>query len=206
MSNSEEPTPEDIAGLFRKFGGDAHGYKEFAQPDTEAEPPRAWALLSGEKISHPPVPAAVPVQAPVQAPVAAQPPAPVPVAAPVLPPAPAPAPTPSPAPTPFLTPVAAPVFTAPAPAQPVRIEPVLRAPVLPPVFAPAPAPAPAPVLPPLRAPLLPTLGTAPAPASAPVLAAAPAATTPLEQLFERLVTPQPPAPPPGPMSRWRRPT
>jgi hypothetical protein len=81
MSNSDEPTPEDIAGLFRKFGGDAHGYKEFAPPDNEAEPPRAWPLLSGAKISHAPVPAAAPVQAaPAPAP---SPPAPVPVPPPV---------------------------------------------------------------------------------------------------------------------------
>lgn len=171
MSNADEPTPEDIAGLFRKFGGDAHGYREFAPPEAEGEAPRAWALLSGEKISHPPVQAALPA-APVPAP------APAPVApAPVAPPAWAPAP--------LLAPVAAPapLFAAP----PARIEPVLA-----PLHAPQPLSAP-----PAR--------TAAAPSAA--LAAAPgAANTPLQQLFERLVSPQPPAAPPGPMSRWRRPT
>jgi hypothetical protein len=151
--SQDEPTPEDIAGLFRKFGGDAHGYKEFAPPETEAEAPKVWPLLTGEKIVRPveaarvqpPAPAAVPV---APAPVAAVPPAP-------------------------------------------RIEPVLRPPA--PVAAPVPAPQP-PALAPLFA----------QPAAAPV--AAGSAATPLAQLFARLAAPQPPAAPPGPMSRWRRPT
>lgn len=138
----DEPTPEDIAGLFRKFGGDAHGYKEFAPPEAEAEAPRVWALLTGEKIVRP-----------VEA-------------APVQPPAPAPMPAPSVAPAPVLL---APVAAAPLP----RIEPVFRP---------------------------------PAPVAAPVPAPHAAATTPLAQLFARLAAPQPSAAPPGPMSRWRRPT
>lgn len=185
MSNSDEPTPEDIAGLFRKFGGDAHGYREFAPPETEGEAPRAWALLSGEKISHPPVQAvaAAPALAPANAP------------APALAPANAPAPVPPPAwsPSPLPTPVAAPapLFAAPQ----ARIEPVLA-----PLHAPQSLSAP-----PARPAVAPAPPLAAVPAAA--MAGAPgAASTPLEQLFERLVSPQPPAAPPGPMSRWRRPT
>ncbi|WP_418116505.1 hypothetical protein [Variovorax sp. 350MFTsu5.1] len=94
--STEEPMPEDIAGLFGKFGGNGNGYKEFAPPDAEA--PRVWPLLSGEKIAHPPaVTAAAPVPAPALAP------APVPVGAAT------PLHAPSPAPL-----VAAPVAHAPA--------------------------------------------------------------------------------------------
>ncbi len=182
MSKADDPTPEDIAGLFRKFGGDAHGYKEFAPPDNEAEAPRAWPLITGEKISHAPVPVAAPLQAPA-APMRSAP-APAPAQAPYL--------APVAAPLLFDTPIAAPIAAPIAPpvaAPRARVEPVLRpatlppAPALSPVFSPARAPAP---LPPLE-----NTG---------------AAQTPLAQLFERLVSPQPPAPPPGPMSRWRRPT
>ncbi|MGJ7615183.1 MULTISPECIES: BcsR/BcsP family cellulose biosynthesis protein [unclassified Variovorax] len=174
MSNPDEPTPEDIAGLFRKFGGDAHGYREFSPPETEGEAPRAWALLSGEKISHPPVQAAA-------------------AAAPALAPASAPAPPLAWAPSPLPAPVAAPapLFAAPQ----ARIEPVLA-----PLHAPQPLGAP-----PARPAVAPAAALAAVPAAA--MAGAPgAASTPLEQLFERLVSPQPPAAPPGPMSRWRRPT
>jgi hypothetical protein len=176
--SADEHTPEDIAGLFGKFGGDAHGYREFAPPEAEAEVPRVWPLLSGEKIAHPPV---APVQAPPPAP------APAPVFAPAPPPAPVYAPAPAPAPAPFFSPAAAPQ---------ARIDPVLRA-AAPAAFAPAPvfAPPPAPVL----APAVP-LG---APASSDSAAVPP---TPLEQLFERLASPHKPAAAPGPMSRWRRPT
>jgi len=84
--SSEEHLPEDIAGLFGKFGGNGNGYKEFAAPDAEA--PRVWPLLSGEKIAHPPAQASVPVGgAPAPSPVPA--PAPAPVFAPVPSPAPA---------------------------------------------------------------------------------------------------------------------
>ena len=145
--SQDEPTPEDIAGLFRKFGGDAHDYKEFAPPEAEEEAPRAWPLLTGAKIERP---------------------------------------------------------AAPAPA-PFVVEPVLRP--LPPIPAPAPlaAPAPAP-----SAPLLARTPFAP-PRAQPPVAQQPAtgnetAPTPLSQLFARLAAPQPPAAPPGPMSRWRRPT
>ena len=84
--SSEEHLPEDIAGLFGKFGGNGNGYKEFAAPDAEA--PRVWPLLSGEKIAHLPAQASVPVGgAPAPSPVPA--PAPAPVFAPVPSPAPA---------------------------------------------------------------------------------------------------------------------
>jgi hypothetical protein len=179
--SADDHTPEDIAGLFGKFGGDAHGYKEFAPPEAEAEAPRVWPLLTGEKIAHPPV-----VAAPVLAP------APAPAPAPFF----APAPVPAPAPAPFFAPPPAPAlapapFLAPAAPQP-RAEPVLRTP--PPVLAP--------VVSPMFAPAAPAMPRAAAPAAEPTGAA----PTPLEQLFERLASPQAPAAAPGPMSRWRRPT
>lgn len=74
--NTEDSAPEDIAGLFRKFGGDSHGYREFAPPEAETETPRVWPLLSGQRIAHPPA-AAAPVSSSV---------APVPPAAPFAPP------------------------------------------------------------------------------------------------------------------------
>lgn len=110
--SADDPTPEDIAGLFRKFGGDAHGYKEFAPPEAEAEAPRKWPLLTGEKIAHPPETAA-------------------PLSAPARVPAPAPAPAAAPVP-----------FAMQAPAPQARVEPVLRAPAPVPPLAAAPAPAP----------------------------------------------------------------
>lgn len=106
--NTEDSAPEDIAGLFRKFGGDSHGYREFAPPEAETETPRVWPLLSGQRIAHPPA-AAAPVSSPV-APVA-----PVPAAAPVAPVA------------PFAPPVHAQPRPAAAAPQP-RVEPVLRTP------------------------------------------------------------------------------
>jgi hypothetical protein len=107
--SADDPTPEDIAGLFRKFGGDAHGYKEFAPPEAEAEAPRAWPLLTGEKIAHPPVPAApmpapAPAPAPAPLPFAMQPPAPQARVEPVLR-APAPVPPLAAAPAPAAGPM-----------------------------------------------------------------------------------------------------
>lgn len=108
----DDDTPEDIAGLFRKFGGDAHGYKEFAPPEAEGEAPKAWPLLSGEKIVRAPVAAPTPVARPAQ-PVAAVPPAKV---EPVLrPPAPLASALPPPAPAPVFAPAPAPAFVQPAP-------------------------------------------------------------------------------------------
>ncbi|WP_208512804.1 hypothetical protein [Variovorax paradoxus] len=46
MSN-DDPSAEDVAGLFRKFGGDSHVYKEFAPPEpTDGEGRAGWSLLS----------------------------------------------------------------------------------------------------------------------------------------------------------------
>ncbi|GEM_PF-774049 len=113
--SKDDPTPEDIAGLFRKFGGDAHDYKEFAPPETEEEAPRVWPLLTGEKIERPSAPAArtpaAPLMAPVQPlPVAA---APQPRVEPVLRPLPVPAPIAAPAPVPAPAPAPAPLFARP---------------------------------------------------------------------------------------------
>ena len=46
---------EDVAGLFRKFGGDVAGYKEFAPAETPAAAPVSggWALVNG---GHPAAP------------------------------------------------------------------------------------------------------------------------------------------------------
>jgi len=155
--SSEENMPEDIAGLFGKFGGNGNGYREFAAPD--AEEPRVWPLLSGERIAHPPA-AAVQVAAPT----------------------PAPASMPAPAPAPASVPVGAAAVQAPAAAPHVAPAPL-------PVFAPPPG-----------------AMFAPEPVTAPAAAGTASAATPLEQLFARLAAPQRPAAPPGPMSRWRRPT
>ena len=61
---------EDVAGLFRKFGGDATRYKEFAP----AESPRAqgaWPLVNGTRGTAEAAPAPAPVVPPVPAPAAA---------------------------------------------------------------------------------------------------------------------------------------
>ena len=42
-----DPQPEDVASLFKKFGGDAHAYREFAQPEPTTPAGASWALLSG---------------------------------------------------------------------------------------------------------------------------------------------------------------
>ncbi len=76
----DDRSAEDVAGLFRKFGGDAHNYREFSAPEADAQAAGNWPLLSGGPIDRPPVappaPAAVPAIAPV---------APVATAAPVAP-------------------------------------------------------------------------------------------------------------------------
>ena len=126
--SQDEPTPEDIAGLFRKFGGDAHDYKEFAPPEAEEEAPRAWPLLTGAKIERPAAPAPAPfVAAPVQAvpppPFAA---APQPRVEPVLrplPPIPAPAPLAAPAPAPSAPLLARTPFAPPRAQPPVAQQP-----------------------------------------------------------------------------------
>lgn len=118
--NPDDRSAEDVAGLFRKFGGDAHAYKEFEPPEAHAQAPSPWPLLSGGPIDR--TPAAAPAIAPI-------PPAPsVPTAA-------------------FAAPVA-------------------------PLFPAAAGPAP----------------------------------NELQTLFARLAQPARAPAPPGPMSRWRRPT
>lgn len=44
MSESDQQ-PEDVASLFKKFGGDAHGYREFADVDAPRPGAPAWALV-----------------------------------------------------------------------------------------------------------------------------------------------------------------
>ncbi|MDB5827700.1 MAG: hypothetical protein JWQ73_1920 [Variovorax sp.] len=43
---TESDQPEDIAGLFRKFGGDPMAYKEFAPRDEPGASSGAWPLVS----------------------------------------------------------------------------------------------------------------------------------------------------------------
>lgn len=65
--STDNPSAEDVAGLFRKFGGDSQNYKEFAPPEpTGADGRAAWPLLSGapiERAAEPPPAAPAPVQA-----------------------------------------------------------------------------------------------------------------------------------------------
>jgi hypothetical protein len=74
--STDNPSAEDVTGLFRKFGGDSQNYKEFAPPEpTGADGRAAWPLLSGapiERAAEPPpaAPAPVPVQAAPPPPVA----------------------------------------------------------------------------------------------------------------------------------------
>ena len=58
----DDRSAEDVAGLFRKFGGDSHVYKEFSPPE-EAQEATAWPLLSGAPVERAPA-AAPPVAAP----------------------------------------------------------------------------------------------------------------------------------------------
>ncbi|MDM0035418.1 hypothetical protein QTI33_25015 [Variovorax sp. J22P271] len=46
MSNDDREA-EDVAGLFRKFGGDAKGYKEFEPAPEVGQPQGAWTLVPG---------------------------------------------------------------------------------------------------------------------------------------------------------------
>ena len=111
----DEEKGEDIAGLFKKFGGDAKGYREFdhapAEPGGQES---SWRLLPGGRPANAPV---APVLAPVAQPTPLPPPpAPPPLVsprvqapAPVQPPAPAVAPAPATvhAPAPTAAPTAA---------------------------------------------------------------------------------------------------
>jgi len=91
MSHDDRES-EDVAGLFRKFGGNAKGYKEFEPAPEAGQGQAAWALIPGSTgaaaapaapVAAPAAPAAVP--APVAAAAAPRP----------LPPTPAPPPAPS---------------------------------------------------------------------------------------------------------------
>jgi len=81
--NPDDRSAEDVAGLFRKFGGDAHAYKEFDAADAQVQAANHWPLLSGGPIDR------TPVAAPAIAP--------IPPVAPLFPAAAAPQPVPAPA-------------------------------------------------------------------------------------------------------------
>lgn len=79
--NPNDRQQEDVAGLFRKFGGDATRYKEFAP----AESPRAqgaWPLVNGARGAADAAALPASVSAPAPAPAPAAPVAVVPAAAP----------------------------------------------------------------------------------------------------------------------------
>lgn len=104
---------EDVAGLFRKFGGDASGYKEFEPAAEVGKPFAGWALVpgSGNVIaeSAPSIAVASPAVAPSVAPAVA------PVALAATPPVAAPsAATPAVPAAVAMPPSPEPVATAPA--------------------------------------------------------------------------------------------
>jgi len=106
---------EDVAGLFRKFGGDASRYKEFAPIESAERTPGSWPLVNGgmrAADASPPEavpPAAASVAALVAAPrVDAPAPTPIPAAPPVAVPA-----APTHAVAPALPPTASALFTPP---------------------------------------------------------------------------------------------
>ena len=71
---------EDVAGLFRKFGGDAKSYKEFESVPELGQPRPAWTLIPGSPGAPPaavPAPGAADPELPTAAP-APMPPAPAP--------------------------------------------------------------------------------------------------------------------------------
>ena len=56
----DEREGEDVAGLFRRFGGDASGYQEFEPaPEAAAAPGTGWALLPGSGPGTAPDPVSV---------------------------------------------------------------------------------------------------------------------------------------------------
>lgn len=68
---TESDQPEDIAGLFRKFGGDPMAYKEFAPRDEPGGGAGAWALISPNAStvrSTAPSPSPLPVSVPAAPP------------------------------------------------------------------------------------------------------------------------------------------
>jgi hypothetical protein len=86
---------EDVAGLFRKFGGDVKGYREFEPAPAAGQPQAAWTLIPGSG-----TPTQASPQARVPAAVSSQPAAPAPAMS-------------TPRPT---EPAAPPIVAAPAPA------------------------------------------------------------------------------------------
>lgn len=71
----DERRGEDVAGLFRKFGGDAKGYREFAQEPQMNEQTPSWRLVAGTRqggaAAPQPAPSPSVPAAPALAPVAA---------------------------------------------------------------------------------------------------------------------------------------
>lgn len=59
---ADEPEAEDVKSLFRKFGGDASGYKEFEPLEDNSAAPAGWALMPGKGLA-----AALPPEAPAAA-------------------------------------------------------------------------------------------------------------------------------------------
>lgn len=176
---------EDIAGLFRKFGGDVKGYREFATEPQMHEPAPAWRLVSGARAgaaTTPPAPVAtVPAPAPIPIPSAPAVAAPVAAAAPLK--------------SLFVRPAPATAAASPAPA-------VALQPVVPAITAPAQTPKPSPLTGLAD-------GEMPLPSTHFIPAPAPAVRQ-LDILFARLDgEPPPPAPESsgsGLLSRWRRPS
>ena len=71
--SDEQRQEEDVAGLFRRFGGDARSYKEFAPIEGAERAAGSWPLVNGGTR-----PADAPEPSPVPAPTPAPAPAPVP--------------------------------------------------------------------------------------------------------------------------------
>lgn len=113
--SEEDREAEDVTGLFRKFGGDASGYREFEPMVDPTKPTAAWPLIPGSRA------AAAPAQprAPTSPLAAAPQPTPVPAAAipsPVPAARPASAPPPIAARVPTAIPVPLAAWATPPPA------------------------------------------------------------------------------------------
>ena len=77
--SDDKQQEEDVAGLFRKFGGDASSYKEFAPVESAGHAAGSWPLVNGgtRPADAPATPSAHASAAPVLAPL--HPPSPAPV-------------------------------------------------------------------------------------------------------------------------------
>ena len=71
--SEDDREAEDVAGLFRKFGGDAKGYREFEPAPAAGRPPTACTLIPGSV-----TPTQASEQAPVPVALTSQPAAPAP--------------------------------------------------------------------------------------------------------------------------------